>query len=119
MFRQRIIWVILLVLVSITISFSAARGASNDSFRLSQLESEISNLRATVSRLEYQLSGSRPSLTVPQRSVPSQARRQARQLYSQDPMFDRLATLAVELKERVQKVETRLSRVEARVLPKS
>lgn len=84
--------------------------------RVSRLESEISTLRSQISRLESQVyrldnragaSGSTSTRReiepepeyIPPRAVP-------------DPMFTRLATLVIELKERIDGIDARLTDVE-------
>lgn len=78
--------------------------------RIGRLEAENSALRSRVSRLEAQLSGGGGrGRTTP---APPQARQPVR---SSDPMFDRLATLAIEQKERMDRLEARLAAIEARI----
>ncbi len=78
--------------------------------RLSRLESEVTLLRSSISRLETSLSrvdrGNIPALpTTPRSDRPPTYR-------SDDPMFDRLATLAIELRERIDNLEGRVSALE-------
>lgn len=81
--------------------------------RISRLEADNFQLRSHFSRLESQLaelSGRSPSPTPsPIRPVPSVRPRTNRQVSSSDPMFDRLATLVIELKERVQALEAQVA----------
>jgi outer membrane murein-binding lipoprotein Lpp len=86
-----------------------------------QIESRLNNLRADFSRMESRLNqiesqigitrqypNSRTSITVPQstrRNLSPQER---------DQMFDRLATLVVELKEQVNTLEQRIAKLESR-----
>ncbi len=81
--------------------------------RISRLEADNFQLRSQVSRLESQLaelSGRSPSPTPsPIRPAPSVPPRANRQVSSSDRMFDRLATLAIELKERVQALEAQVA----------
>lgn len=113
MFKNKIILYLLLILTVLNITCSAAFAQSDLSFRLSQLESQVATLRSEMSRLGYQSSQSRSQITVPNR--PTAQQRQPKRVASQDPMFNRLATLAVEQKERMDKLETRLSALEARL----
>jgi hypothetical protein len=81
---------------------------------MSQLEADNFQLRSQVSRIESQLAqlSGRP---LPQASTPNQPvpqitpRTNRRQVSSSDPMFDRLATLVIELKERVQSLEAQVA----------
>ena len=73
--------------------------------RISRLESENSRLRNRLNRLESQVRGVQSPL--PQ---PSQERLyQPPNALSEDPMFDRLATLVIELKERIKVIEKHLN----------
>lgn len=78
--------------------------------RVSALESENFQMRSQISQIESQLA------TLSGRSSPSPIRvpsqtpsRTNRQASSSDPMFNRLATLVIELKERVQTLETQVA----------
>jgi hypothetical protein len=77
------------------------------------LQSDIANLRAQVNQLQSQvalLSQSRGiQLSIPSRTV----RRPGDPTESQ--IVDRLATLAIEAKDRLNKLEARVSRLEQRV----
>ncbi|MBD1937353.1 hypothetical protein [Microcoleus sp. FACHB-68] len=97
-------------------TFKPAQAQSGADARVSRLESEVYNLRAQISRLESQVyrlnnrAGSSASTSttreiepepeyIPPRAVP-------------DPMFSRLATLVIELKERIDGIDARLTDVE-------
>ncbi|MBW4670459.1 MAG: hypothetical protein KME60_24340 [Cyanomargarita calcarea GSE-NOS-MK-12-04C] len=87
-----------------------------------QIDSRLNNLEAHFNRLELQLNqiqsqlnqnrspSSRTTVTLPQ---PSRSRRN---LSSQqrEQMFDRLATLLVELKQQVNQIDKRVSKLESR-----
>ena len=101
--------IVLLLLLSSGIASSQNLGALNS--RVSRLESENSRLRSRITRLESQLrsirlkkpSGDTEPLPLP-RSDPAPS--------SDDPMFDRLATLVIELKERMNAFEDRMDALE-------
>jgi len=91
----------------------AAQSTAQLESRLSRLESDNYQLRTELSRLEsqiYNLSRSGARLPEPSRSVaptvppPRPA--------ATTPIVDRLATLLIELKERVTNVEARMTRLE-------
>lgn len=85
--------------------------------RLNNLEVSVSSLRSQINRLESQISKQgRP--TARASSAPSAEPKLGR-VYSSDPMFDRLATLVIELKERINEVEARLSKLESQVPSKT
>jgi len=86
--------------------------------RLARLESENLQLRSQISRIESQLgqlqgrtssSTSTFSTTAPPPNTPSVPYRGSRSTLSADPMFQRLANLVIELKERVQAVEAQVA----------
>ena len=84
--------------------------------RISRIEAENFQLRSQVSRIESQLaqlsgrpfsSPQKPSPNSPAPRISSRTNR--RQVSSSDPMFERLATLVIELKERVQSLESQVA----------
>jgi hypothetical protein len=81
------------------------------------IRSEITSLRSRVSRLESEIrsagrSGNRPSnSSEPRQNTPPQEV-DGVVVGSSDPMFERLATLAIELKERVNSLEERVTQIE-------
>jgi predicted RNase H-like nuclease (RuvC/YqgF family) len=102
------------VLPHLTLAQSSAALES----RISRLEADNFQMRSQINRLESQLSGlsghslsPNPSLANSAPSVPPRANRQ---VSSSDPMFDRLATLVIELKERVKALETQVSQLQRR-----
>lgn len=86
--------------------------------RISRIEADNSQLRSQVANLEsqvYRLSSSAnfprqaTNAPVPRPSPSPTPARGNRARLSQDPMFDRLANLVIELKERVQALETQVA----------
>ncbi|MEB3337161.1 MAG: hypothetical protein VKJ46_06860, partial [Leptolyngbyaceae bacterium] len=97
----------------------SAQSSINLESRLSILESENLQLRNQVNRLESLISGvNRGTAQVPRSDLPStpNAPPPYRAIAPKDPMFDRLATLVIELKERLDKLDTRLTQLEKRAL---
>jgi polyhydroxyalkanoate synthesis regulator phasin len=94
---------------------TVAQSSSALESRISRLEVDNYQLRSQINRLESQLaelsgrassptpSPNRPTLPVP--------RSPNRQVLSSDPMFNRLATLVIELKERVQALEAQVAQL--------
>lgn len=73
-----------------------------------QLRSQIANLESQIAALKGQSSPQTPIPTRPQApSIPPRTR----QITSSDPMFDRLATLVIELKQRVQSLEAQVAQL--------
>ncbi|MEG4271713.1 MULTISPECIES: hypothetical protein [unclassified Microcoleus] len=89
--------------------FTPAQSTSQLEFRITQLERQISELRGQIYSLQNQ--GSR--VNRPQSPSPSGSGRTNPRTVSGDPMFDNLATLAIETKQDVIKIQERLSRLEA------
>ncbi|MEO8892198.1 MAG: hypothetical protein ABI417_11800 [Coleofasciculaceae cyanobacterium] len=76
-----------------------------------QLRSQIANLESQVATIKGQSSSQTPIIRPQAPLVPS---RTNRQVTSSDPMFDRLATLVIELKQRVQALEAQVSKLQQR-----
>lgn len=106
--------VLLLLLIPLQNS-APAQSVSSLGARISRLESDNTTLRSEVSRLASQVSrlsnaaGIRFSQPAPSPNSPT------RGVLSSDPMFDRLATLAIEQKERMDQLEARLNALESRL----
>lgn len=84
--------------------------------RLSRLEGENLQLRLQINSLESQLFQLRSQLTSQtpssnRQTTPSVPPRTNRQVSSSDPMFKRLATLVIELGERVKVLETQVAQL--------
>ncbi len=95
--------------IAVSQIFTPAQSTTQLEFRITQLESQISELRGQIYSLQSQSSGvNRPQS--PNR--PGSGRTNPRML-SGDPMFDNLATLAIETKQDVIKIQERLSKLEA------
>ncbi len=86
-----------------------------------QIESRFYSLEADVNRVEVRLNqiesvlnqNRSPSSRLPV-TFPQPAPNNRRSGSQQDAMFDRLATLVVELKQQVNKLEVRVSKLESR-----
>ena len=108
--------ILTLVFVIIPIQVKAQVSAGLDS-RIARLESENLQLRSQISRIESQLNQvqgrtlSRSNLNTPVRpsTTPTVPYRGSTSTLSSDPMFQRLATLVIELKERIQVLEAKIS----------
>lgn len=103
-----------LLLLFVLPVFSPGAASSILESRVSRLEADNAQLRSQLSRLESQVSrlsgleSSNVRANQPRLSTPAPVPPSPRQLPSNDPMFDRLATLVIELKERVVRLEKRL-----------
>lgn len=74
-----------------------------------QLRSQIANLESQISAIRGQSSSQTPIPITPQ-TIPIPPRTN-RQVTSSDPMFDRLATLVIELKQRIQALEAQVAKL--------
>lgn len=92
--------------------FTPAQGSYQLEYRITQLESQISDLRSQISRLQVSGSGVNRSS-----QSPAGSNRTTGRTLSGDPMFDNLATLAIELKQDVIQIKERLSQLEASQTP--
>ena len=86
-----------------------AQSTTQLEFRITQLESRMSELRGQIYSLQNQ--GSRVNL--PQSPNRQSSGRTNPRMLSGDPMFDNLATLAIETKQDVIKIKERLSKLES------
>lgn len=90
-----------------------AQTSSQLGSRVARLETENTTLRSRISRLESAISrlgqggDSSIQIELPAEAVPSTPQ-------SDDPMFDRLATLVIETKQQVLALEERVAALEAR-----
>jgi hypothetical protein len=106
---------ILAVLLLLQHSYTPATASSGLESRISRLEAENFQLRSQLSRLENEVSRLTGLDSRPQRvnqSAPRVAPMPPQRLPStlgDDPMFKRLATLVIELKERVVALENQLN----------
>ncbi|ABA21903.1 conserved hypothetical protein [Trichormus variabilis ATCC 29413] len=82
--------------------------------RLNNLQADFSRVLSRLNQIESQLNQNRQSPSSPRTTitVPSGSRRNI-SLQEQEKMFDRLATLVVELKQQVNKLEARVTKLES------
>lgn len=94
-------------------TFLPAQASTNSQleFRIRRLETQIGQLRGEISGLR---SRSSPSVNIievpPNENIQTDPRSH---LMSGDPMFDRLATLVIELKQDFQQLENRVNEIES------
>ena len=82
---------------------------------ITSLSSDISRLRTRVNQLESQvrnLSRSIPRINQPSQVNPPRSIDRGNTVDSSDPMFQRLATLVIELKEQVKDLDKRVKKIE-------
>jgi hypothetical protein len=105
--KPTLIFIFALVLLSVFQGAVPAQSVSQLDARVSRLESENSVLRSQLSQIASQVSrGNRGSgVTVAPPSVSSPTG--SNSVLASDPMFNRLATLVIELRERIIALENR------------
>jgi len=114
---------ILVLLTLLQRSFTPASASSNLDARISRLEADNSQLRAQINRLESQVyrlveSGSRSGrVNQPAPPIAPPPSQRSSRMSTTDPMFDRLATLVIELKERIVALEAQVADLEKKVSP--
>ncbi len=88
--------------------------------RLNALELDFRNLELQINQLESQLNQNRRGVSprTPATSTPNNRGRNQPQL-SREQMFDRLATLVIELKQQVNQLEARVSKLEPPGAPRN
>jgi uncharacterized protein YceH (UPF0502 family) len=88
-------------------SCSPAQAQAGLDSRVSRLETDFFGLQSRLSQIESRIPRSSVA-PLPSNSVPES---RPRVVYA-DPQFDRLATLVIELKERVTHLEKRLAKID-------
>ncbi len=113
---KKVLLIFLAVVIAIATSlYSFSPAATAQDSRVSALEVDISGLESRLNRLEAQISqitrtpypgapASPPPLRNPRRNQPQ---------LSREEMFDRLATLVIETKDQVNKLQARVAKLEA------
>jgi outer membrane murein-binding lipoprotein Lpp len=84
--------------------------------RINNLESDLNRVQLQLNQIQYQIGQTRQLPSPRTTLTPRTANGSSRNLSpaERDRMFDRLATLVVELKQQVSKLETRVSKLESR-----
>ena len=104
------------IIIGLLIGTSRSNAISDPA--LNSLRSEVNGLRIRIDRLETEIRNlkqvSRRNLPTNRYNPPpiSLDRDRSRRIESEDPMFQSLATLVIELKQEINKLEERLKKVE-------
>jgi outer membrane murein-binding lipoprotein Lpp len=115
MFR-RLLFASVLVITLWSGLFSHTASSQQVESRLNNLEGDLNRLELRFNQIEYQLAqirqspSTRTTITVPE----SRGSRRNLSPSERDKMLNRLATLVIELKEQVNKLEKRVAKVESR-----
>lgn len=120
MFKPIQVFGVIITLVLLTLlqrSFTPVSASSALESRISRLESDNFQLRSQISRLEsevYRLAGTRSQperVNQPAPRITSNPSSPSLSSLGDDPMFKRLATLVIELKERIVALETQVTQM--------
>ncbi|MCF4965753.1 hypothetical protein [Nostoc sp. CMAA1605] len=113
MFRRLLLAVLLVVIIWLGLLSNPARSQQVES-RINNLQADLNRVESRLSQIESRLNQGRPAAS-PRTTitVPPGSRRNLSQS-EREKMFDNLATLVVELKQQVTKLETRVSQLESR-----
>lgn len=111
--KIELLCLVLILEIALVPKQTLAQGSSYLESRISRLESETYQLRSQINQLQSQVLGvnqstQRTGSTKPAPPIAPRGNRPA----SADPMFDRLATLAIELKQRINKLEAQVAELQ-------
>ncbi|MBD2439511.1 carbohydrate porin [Nostoc sp. FACHB-110] len=107
--------VVALVLILWGGLFSNTASSQQIESRLNNLEADVNRLESRFSQLESQLGQNRQPSSTRTTLTPRQSSGRGNLSQSErDKMFDRLATLVVELKQQVNTLEQRIAKLETR-----
>ncbi|MCM0588908.1 MAG: hypothetical protein HEQ35_07720 [Gloeotrichia echinulata IR180] len=114
MFSRLLFSGVLVLIIWIGLLSSTASSQQVES-RLSNLEADFSRFQSRLSQVEAKLNQRResPSLGVPNNQPQSLTPRRNLSQKERDIVIDRLSTLVVELKQQLNKLETRVSKLES------
>ena len=128
LFKQRSLLVntifgcVLIITTIVTVAIFDRDAASAQS--LTSINADITRLRTRINRLETELRNAKkmtndriefPHTSAPNSNLYHPPVVDGRAIGSSDPLFQRLSTLLIELKEDVQNIDQRLTAVEAKV----
>ncbi|MCW5317455.1 hypothetical protein GTQ43_27700 [Nostoc sp. KVJ3] len=94
--------------------FGSTASSQQVESRINNLEADFNRVESRLNQIESQLGQSRQSPSRRTTLTPQQSTASRGNLSQQDRMFDRLATLVIELKQQVNKLEERVSKLETR-----
>lgn len=115
MFRRVLFSGVLVLMIWIGLLSNTASSQQVES-RLNNLEADFNRFQLRLGQIEAQLNQNRqsPSLRISNNPPQSQTSRRNLSQPERDRIIDRLSILIVELKQQVNKLETRVSKLESR-----
>ncbi|MBN3962542.1 hypothetical protein [Nostoc sp. NMS8] len=94
--------------------FSKTASSQQVESRINNLEADLNRVESRLNQIESQLGKTRQSSSSRTTLTPRQSTGSRGNLSQQEPIFDRLATLVIELKQQVNKLEERVANIESR-----
>jgi len=113
---KKVLLIFLAVVIAIATSlYSFPPAATAQYSRISALEVDVNGLESRLNRLEAQISQITriPYPGAPASPPPARNTRRNQPQLSREEMFDRLATLVIETKDQVNKLQARVAKLEA------
>lgn len=98
---------------------SAPASSQREQSRINALEVDINGIESRLNRIEAQFNQFRSGTGTPSLPPPSINTGRNQSQLSREQMFDRLATLVIELKQQVNKLEARVSKLESGGAPRN
>lgn len=98
---------------------SAPASSQREQSRINALEVDINSIESRLNRIEAQFNQFRSGTGTPSLPPPSINTGRNQPQLNRDQMFDRLATLVIELKQQVNKLEARVSKLESGRAPRN
>lgn len=112
---KKVLIIFLAVVIAIATLYSFPPAATAQYSRISALEVDVNGLESRLNRLEAQISQITriPYPGAPASPPPLRNQRRNQPQVSREEMFDRLATLVIETKDQVNKLQARVAKLEA------
>lgn len=112
---KKVLLIFLAVLIAIATLYSLHPPATAQDSRVSALEVDVNGLESRLNRIEAQISQitRTPYPGAPASPPPPRNLRRNQPPLSREEMFDRLATLVMETKDQVNKLQARVAKLEA------
>lgn len=113
-------WIMLLAIIAWGGLVSAPASSQQEQSRINALEVDINGIESRLNRIEAQFNQFRSGSPVtPSLPPPSINTGRSQTQLNRDQMFDRLATLVIELKQQVNKLEARVSKLDSGGAPRN
>ncbi|MEA5504316.1 hypothetical protein VB735_14570 [Halotia wernerae UHCC 0503] len=112
MFRRLLFAASLVIVIWMGLLSNSASSQQVES-RINNLEADFNRIESRLNQIEAQLGQTRQSPSSKRTTLTPRSPGSRRSLSQSDRMFDRLATLVVELKQQVNNLEKRVSKLES------